>query len=282
MDIERVGVVGAGVIGVGVAQNRAQTQHQVILVDVSDETLERAKVEIRNNIRLGLLFDRSRQESIDAVMTRVMPTADYGLLSDVDFVVENVTEKWDIKKQVYAQLDAVCPGHCIFAANTSCMSITRIGSITERPDRVVGLHFMYPVPLKTMVELMRGYHTSEETIETTKSFLAGMGKDCIVVNDSPGFVSNRIMMLSINEAIYLVYEQVASAEEIDRIFKTCFEHKIGPLEMADLIGLDTILYSLEVLYESFADSKYRSCPLLKKMVDAGLLGRKSGQGFYTY
>lgn len=283
MSIELVGVIGAGVMGSGVAQNLAQTQHRVILVDVSDEILERAKAEIRKGVRFGRMLAKSAgQENPDEVLARITPTTDYGLLKDTDFVVENVVEKWEIKRDVYAQLDAICPERCILAANTSAIPITRIGSVTKRPDRVIGMHFMNPVPLKPMVEVIRGYHTSEETIERSKAFLAGMGKDCIIVNDSPGFVSNRVLMLTVNEAIYLVHDQVASPQEIDQIFKTCFGHKMGPLETADLIGLDTILYSIEVLYESFDDSKYRPCPLLKKMVDAGLYGRKSGQGFYMY
>jgi 3-hydroxybutyryl-CoA dehydrogenase len=283
MSIERVGVIGAGVMGTGVAQNLAQTNHRVILVDISDEILARARAEMHKNLRFGRLFARSSsQDSPEKVLARITLTTDYGLLKDVGFVVENVVEKWEVKKQVYPQLDAICPEHCVFAADTSCISITRIGAITQRPDRVIGIHFMNPVPLKPTVEVIRGYHTSEETIQKAKDFLAGMGKDCIVVNDAPGFVSNRVLMLTINEAVYLVQEQVASPQEIDQIFKACFGHKMGPLETADLIGLDTILYSVEVLYESFSDSKYRPCPLLKKMVDAGLYGRKSGQGFYTY
>jgi 3-hydroxybutyryl-CoA dehydrogenase len=281
--IERVGVIGAGVMGIGVTQNLVQTRHRVILVDVSDSVLEKAKAEIQNNLRFARMFDKSLgQESPNEALARITLTTSYDLLKEVDFVVENVTEKWQVKEPIYAHLDAVCPERCVFAANTSCISITRIGSATKRPDRVIGMHFMNPVPLKPTVEVIRGYHTSEETIETAKAFLAGMGKDCIVVNDSPGFVSNRVLMLTVNEAIYLVQDQVAVPQDIDQIFKKCFGHKMGPLETADLIGLDTILYSIEVLYESFNDSKYRPCPLLKKMVAAGLYGRKSGQGFYTY
>ena len=197
-------------------------------------------------------------------------------------MVENSTEKWVIKKEIYPQLDAICPEQTVFAANTSCISITRIGSVTNRPDRIVGMHFMNPVPMKPTVEVIRGYHTSEETLATAKQFLAGMNKDGIVVNDSPGFVSNRVLMLTVNEAAFLLHEGVSNAKDVDDIFKKCFGHKMGPLETADLIGLDTILYSIEVLHESFADSKYRPCPLLQKMVDAGLYGRKSGSGFYTY
>jgi len=169
-----------------------------------------------------------------------------------------------------------------FAANTSAYSITRIGSLTQRPDRVLGMHFMNPVPLKPTVEVIRAFHTSQATVDTALALLKGMGKEGIVVNDMPGFVSNRVLMLTINEAVWLVQDQVATPEDVDRIFVTCFGHKMGPLETADLIGLDTILFSIEVLYESFNDSKYRPCPLLRKMVDAGLHGRKSGQGFYSY
>jgi 3-hydroxybutyryl-CoA dehydrogenase len=275
--------VGAGVMGIGVAQNLAQTHHRVVLVDICDEILEKAAAEITKNVRLGRMFSKSDAgHSPEDVLSHITFTTDYGALNDVHFVVENVTEKWPIKEKIYPVLDEICPQSTPFAANTSCISITRIGSVTGRPDRIIGMHFMNPVPLKSTVEVIRGYHTSEETIATAKSFLAGMGKDCIVVNDSPGFVSNRVLMLTINEAIFLLQDQVASARDVDQIFKTCFGHKMGPLETADLIGLDTILYSIDVLYESFNDSKYRPCPLLKKMVDAGLHGRKSGQGFYQY
>lgn len=283
MNFEQVGVIGAGVMGIGVAQNLAQTGHQVILIDVSESILNQAKAEIHKNLRFARMFDKSAaREDPDDVLARIALTMDYAALKDADFVVENVVEKWEVKQQVYPQLDAACPERCVFAANTSCISITRIGSATGRPDRIVGMHFMNPVPMKPTVEVIRGYHTTPETIETAKAFLASMGKDCIVVNDSPGFVSNRVLMLTVNEAIYLVHDQVAGPQEIDDIFKKCFGHKMGPLETADLIGLDTILYSIEVLHESFSDSKYRPCPLLKKMVDAGLYGRKSGRGFYTY
>ncbi len=283
MSVRVVGVIGAGVIGVGVSHSLAQTNHQVILLDVSQEILAQAKEKIKQNLRFQGLYTNSAQATApDEILGRITFTTDYQVLASVDFVIENVTEKWEIKEAVYVDIDAICPQHCIFASNTSCIPITRIGSVTKRPDRVIGMHFMNPVPLKRTVEVIRGHHTSEETIERAKTFLAGMGKDCIVVNDSPGFVSNRVLMLTINEAIYLVYEQVASPQEIDRIFKACFGHKMGPLETADLIGLDTILYSIKVLHDSFQDSKYRPCPLLKKMVDAGLWGRKSGQGFYTY
>jgi 3-hydroxybutyryl-CoA dehydrogenase len=187
-----------------------------------------------------------------------------------------------VKAEIYPRLHAICPADCVFAANTSCISITKLGGFTKRPDRVCGMHFMNPVPMKPMVELIRAFHTSPETLAAGQRFLAEMGKEAVVVNDWPGFVSNRVLMLTINEAVFLLQDQVASAVDVDRIFKGCFGHKMGPLETADLIGLDTILYSIEVLHESYNDSKYRPCPLLKKMVDAGLHGRKSGRGFYDY
>lgn len=280
---EMVGVIGAGVMGTGVAQSLAQTNHRVILLDITQEILERARQEIANNIRFQAFFQKSAAaESAAQVLERIELSSDYGLLKDADFIVENVPEKWEMKAGVYTQLDAICPDHCIFAANTSAIPITRIASATRRPAKVIGIHFMNPVPLKPVVEVIRGHHTSEQTIEITKSLLASMGKTGIVVNDSPGFVSNRVLMLTINEAIFLLQDGVASVEDVDRIFKECFGHKMGPLETADLIGLDTILYSVEVLYEFFKDSKYRPCPLLIKMVDAGLYGRKSKQGFYSY
>lgn len=283
MEIQKVGVVGAGVIGVGVAQSLAQTGHDTVLVDVADEILERARGEIRQSLRFQGMFQKGAvREAPDAVLARIAFTTDLATLADADFVIENVPEKWEIKREVYPRLDALCPGRTVFAVNTSCISITRVGGLTRRPERVVGMHFMNPVPLKPMVEVIRGHHTSEETLDTARQLLRQMGKDGIVVNDLPGFVSNRVLMLTVNEAIFVLQDGVATAEQVDQLFKTCFGHKMGPLETADLIGLDTILYSIEVLYESYNDGKYRPAPLLRKMVDAGLLGRKSGKGFYDY
>lgn len=286
MSLQHVGVVGAGVMGIGVAQNLAQTGHRVTLVDNSFPALQNAQVELRKQLRFGRLFagrdgagPASNQEEI---MERITFTLDSALLEKVDFVVENVTEKWEAKEELYPELDQLCAADVVFAVNTSCISVTRVGALTGRPERVVGVHFMNPVPLKTTVEVIRGFHTSSKTLDTTSELLASMGKTGIVVNDSPGFVSNRVLMLTINEAIFLVQEDVAPVQKIDQLFKSCFGHKMGPLETADLIGLDTILYSIEVLHESYRDSKYRPCPLLQKMVDAGLHGRKSGQGFYNY
>ena len=283
MSKEIVGVVGAGIMGIDVAHNLAQCGHPVALVDISDDILDHAKQEITKDLRLQRMWSKTKdQESIEDILKRITFTTDYRLFTDVDFVIENVTEKWEIKKAIYALIDTICPTHCIFAVNTSAISITRVASVTKRPQQVIGTHFMNPVPMKSMVEVIRGYHTTQETIDATRSLLTSMEKESIVVNDMPGFVSNRVLMLMVNEAIYLVQDQVATAEDVDTIFKSCFGHKMGPLETADLIGLDTILYSVEVLYESYNDSKYRPCPLLKKMVDAGLYGRKNGQGFYSY
>ena len=287
MKIQSVGVIGAGTMGIGLAQNLAQTGHQVTLLDVSDRILERAETEIRKNLRLQNFFADSASQpaaglSTDDVLDRVRFSTDYQQLGEVDFIIENATEKWDIKHSIYQKIDAICPPDTIFAANTSAISITRFGSVTQRPERVIGMHFMNPVPIKPMVEVIRGYHTAEATIQSAQTLLQQMDKDSIVVNDAPGFVTNRVMMLTINEAIFILQDQVATVSEIDRLFKGCFGHKMGPLETADLIGLDTILYSIEVLYESFNDDKYRPCPLLKRMVDAGLHGCKNEQGFYTY
>lgn len=279
-----VGVVGAGVMGRGLAQDLGQHGYKVHLIDVDDGILEDAKRSIRQSLRAQLLQGglSRKGESTDTVLGRIHTSTDLETLADADFVIENVTEKWDIKKTIYPVLDRICPAHAVFAANTSAISITRIASLTERPDRVLGMHFMNPVPMKKMVEVIRGFHTSDDTLSIAQQLLQGFGKECVVVSDSPGFVSNRVLMLTVNEAAFLVHDRVAEPADVDKIFRDCFGHTMGPLATADLIGLDTILYSIEVLYESFNDGKYRPCPLLKKMVDAGLHGRKNGQGFYAY
>ncbi|MGN7610525.1 3-hydroxyacyl-CoA dehydrogenase family protein [Magnetococcales bacterium HHB-1] len=284
MDKQTVGVIGAGVMGSGVAQNLAQSGFNVILIDISEEILQRTRKIIANNIRFQgfMVKDRSKLDDPETILERIRFTTDYNTLKDAFFIIENANEKWEIKSEIYPKMDQICHPDACFAADTSCYSITRIGALTKRPKQIVGIHFMNPVPMKKTVEVIRGYHTTEDTLEITKTLLKAMGKDTVVVNDSPGFVSNRVLMLTINEAIFLLHEGVSTAKDVDTIFKKCFGHTMGPLETADLIGLDTILYSIEVLHESFNDSKFRPCPLLKKMVDAGLLGRKNGRGFYNY
>lgn len=280
-----VGVIGAGVMGSGVAQTLAQTGTQVLLLDVSEPILNKARLDIKRNMHLQQMFKQKDKAVVTATkdpLELITTATDYGVLNEVDFVIENVTENWEIKRQVFMQLEANCPPRTIFSSNTSAIPITRLASVTERPSKLIGTHFMNPVPLKPVVEVIRGFHTSTETVQTTLDLLATMGKEGVLVNDSPGFVSNRVLMLTLNEAIFLLQEQVATAADIDRLFRSCFGHKMGPLETADLIGLDTVLYSLEVLYESFNDPKFRPSPLLRKLVDAGLHGRKSGRGFYSY
>ena len=282
--MKKIGVIGAGVMGRGVSQDLAQTGHDVVLVDISDDILDSARQEIYQAVRFHSFLNRNEGSSYDPdeVISRIHFTKDYQQLGDVEFLVENAVEKWDIKEPIYKKIDEICHEDVVFAVNTSAISITRVGGITKRPDKVVGMHFMNPVPMKRTVEVIRGYHTTEQSIQTAKDFLAGLDKEAVVVNDMPGFVSNRVLMLTVNEAIFLVQDQVAEPADIDKIFKECFGHKMGPLETADLIGLDTILYSLDVLYDSYDDSKYRPSPLLKKMVAAQLFGRKNGQGFYKY
>jgi 3-hydroxybutyryl-CoA dehydrogenase len=283
MKIRTVGVVGAGVMGTGLAQSLAQAGYRVVLVDVDEQILVQARHTLRSNLRLARMLSGGKPAgTVEETLALISMSTSHAGLSEADFVIENVTERWEVKRPVYEQLDAVCLPSCVFAANTSAISITRIGSVTRRPAQVLGMHFMNPVPMKKMVEVIRGYHTSDATIDTARALLAGMNKECVIVNDSPGFVSNRVLMLTINEAIFLVQDNVAPAADVDRLFRDCFGHKMGPLETADLIGLDTILMSLEVLQESFADPKFRPSPLLKRMVDAGLWGRKSGRGFYEH
>lgn len=281
---KKVGVIGAGVMGTGVAQNLAQKEIRVVLVDVSAEVLPKARETIYNSLRFAGMMRREDSPAIDPdhAIGLIEFTTDYSRLGDVDFVVENVVEKLAVKAEIYPKLDAICPPECIFAANTSCISITKLGGFTKRPAAVCGMHFMNPVPMKNTVELIRGHHTSDETVARGKDFLKQMGKEAVVVRDMPGFVSNRVLMLTVNEAIWLVQDGVASAADVDKIFRSCFGHKMGPLETGDLIGLDTILYSLDELLAAYGDPKFRRAPLLQKMVDAGLHGRKSGEGFYKY
>ena len=220
--------------------------------------------------------------SKDDALKQMHFTTSFADLSSCEFIIENVTEDWQVKKVVYEKLDRVMPSEVCFGANTSCISITKIGSVTKRPANVVGIHFMNPVHAQPTVEVIRGYHTSDRTLACLNQLFSQLNKEAILVEDLPGFVSNRISHLFMNEAAFVLQDNVAPAEKIDAIFKKCFGHKMGPLETADLIGLDTVMHSLDVLYESYHDAKYRCSPLLRKLVHAGNLGRKTGKGFYSY
>lgn len=278
-----VGVIGAGTMGIGVTADLVLHGIHTVLVDISTAQLEKAKEEIIQTVRFAPLVAKSLPRLTEQEVTdQIQLTTDLRHIQDCGFIIENVLEDWQTKALVYQQLDAICPPEVCFGMNTSCTSITKMGGVTSRPHKIVGIHLMNPVFLKPVVEVIRGYHTSEETLQQLNGLLGQLGKESIVVNDYPGFVSNRISHLFMNEAAFVLQDQVASVEAIDAVFKKCYGHTMGPLETADLIGLDTVVRSLDVLYESYNDTKFRCCPLLRKMVHAGLLGRKSGKGFYEY
>ena len=282
MAVTRVGVIGAGVMGRGIAQVLAQAEIDVVLVDVTAETLDEAMRSIGYALKSAALFDPALRGAHADILARIEPTTDYDLLGQVDFVIENTTEEWPIKERVYHILSRVCPPECVLAANTSAISIARIAAETADPSRVIGMHFMNPVPQKDVVEVIRSAATSDETVAAATALLDRLGKRAIIVRDSPGFVTNRVLMLTINEAIAVVEEGVAEPHDVDAIFVGCFAHAMGPLATADLIGLDTILRSLDVLEDSFGDPKFAARPLLRRMVESGRLGRKSGGGFFDY
>ncbi|MCF0076972.1 3-hydroxyacyl-CoA dehydrogenase family protein [Streptomyces lomondensis] len=278
-----VGVIGAGVMGKDVALTCAAYGYDVLLCDSDADVLASAPGQMRRRVRKYRMMSPAVAEwHADDVLGRVSRTGDVADLAGADWIVENIVEDPEAKRELYLRLREVCTETVRVAVNTSCMPITRIASLMPHPQRVIGMHFMNPVPLIDGVEVIRGQHTSDDTVKAAEEFAGSLGKRPIVVNDMPGFVSNRLSHLFMNEAAFLVQDGVAAPEQVDDVFKLGYGHRMGPLETADLIGLDTVVNSLAVLYDEFQDPKFRCCPLLKKMVDAGFLGRKSGRGFYDY
>lgn len=279
--MRQIGVIGAGIMGTGVAQVLAQNGYEVILIDISQDILDHANASI---IRMSDMHKLWNQDALppEEILNRITLTTDYCRLESVLFVIENVTEDINIKKEVYQKLKYICNKNCIFAVNTSCIPITKVASYTSNEANVIGTHFMNPVTMKHIVEVIKGRNTSLDTVNKTMNFLSSIGKKGILVKDKPGFVSNRISHLMINEAAFLVQEQVAGPEDVDNIFKGCFGHKMGPLETADLIGIDTVTDTLNILFEYTQDMKFKVCPLLIEMVKEGMIGMKSGRGFYEY
>lgn len=283
VNVQTIAVIGAGVMGSGLAEDLAVHGYNVLLKDLTTEILQMAQNNILQFIRMQRMTKPElRSVSDEEILNRINLTTDYQGFEMVDFVIENITENYELKAKLYSELVKVCRPKVIYGVNTSCISITKIASLVPDPTKVIGMHLMNPVPLKNLVEVVLGHHTSEQTVNTAVALVKSLEKEAVVVNDFPGFVTNRVLMLMINEAIFLIQDGVATPAKVDKIFRLGFAHKMGPLATGDLIGLDTILQSLEVLYESYNDPKYRPAPLLKKMVAAGLLGRKTGQGFFKY
>lgn len=282
MEVKTVMVVGAGQMGSGIAQVHAMAGVEVYLHDLKDEYVERGLATIQKNLSRQIEKGRLSEAECEQILARLHASTDLNNAAKADLVIEAVVENMDVKANIFRQLDEIAPSHTILASNTSSLPITEIAAVTKRPEKVIGMHFMNPVPVMKLVEIIRGLATSDETYQVIEEMTRKLNKTPVEVNDFPGFVSNRILMPMINEAIYTVYEGVATPEAVDEVMKLGMNHPMGPLTLADFIGLDTCLYIMEVLYEGFGDSKYRPCPLLRKYVKAGWLGRKSGRGFYTY